>query len=127
MRFALCAALLTIASVPGIAAATGESQLLLGNIDYGYEPPYIAGPHRLFMVAGMGNDHMRVDTSSAEAQRWLDYAGRAPSSMPTRSSRSVKRPRSIPPVHYASASGARPTPGVPPSTTWWTARTPRLP
>jgi len=117
MRFALCAALLTIASVPGIAAATGESQLLLGNIDYGYEPPYIAGPHRLFMVAGMGNDHMRVDTSSAEAQRWLDYAGRAPSSMPTRSSRSVQRPRSIPPVHYASASGARHTPGVPPSTT----------
>src|SRR6185437_13135532 len=74
MRFALCAALLTIASVPGALAAAGGSQLLLGNIHYGYEPPAIAGPHRLVMVAGMGNDHMRVDTSSAEAQRWFDYA-----------------------------------------------------
>jgi tetratricopeptide (TPR) repeat protein len=74
MRLALCAALLTIASVPGALAAAGGSQLLLGNIHYGYEPPAIAGPHRLVMVAGMGNDHMRVDTSSAEAQRWFDYA-----------------------------------------------------
>jgi tetratricopeptide (TPR) repeat protein len=74
MRFALCAALLAIASVPGASAAGGGSQLLLGNIHYGYTPPFIAGPHRLVMVAGMGNDHMRVDTSSAEAQRWFDYA-----------------------------------------------------
>ena len=74
MRFAFCAALLAFASVPGASAAGGGSQLLLGNIHYGYEPPAIAGPHRLVMVSGMGNDHMRVDTSSAQAQRWFDYA-----------------------------------------------------
>ena len=74
MRFALRAALLAIASIPGAAAAAGGSQLLLGNIHYGYTPPSIAGPHRLVMVSGMGNDHMRVDTSSAQAQRWFDYA-----------------------------------------------------
>lgn len=73
MRWALCAALLAIASATGASAAGGGSQLLLGNIHCGYAPPSIAGPHRLVMVPGMGNDHMRVDTSSAEA-RWFDYA-----------------------------------------------------
>lgn len=84
MRFAFCAALLMIASptsanAAGMAAATGtsaaaQSQLLLGNIHYGYTPPSIAGPHRLVMVSGMGNDHLRVDTTNAQAQRWFDYA-----------------------------------------------------
>lgn len=74
MRFLCCAALLAIASVRVAVAAAGGSQLLLGDVHYGYVPPHITGPHRLVMLPGMGNDHMRVDTSNAEAQRWFDYA-----------------------------------------------------
>ncbi|MGH8179812.1 MAG: hypothetical protein ACRETR_02435, partial [Steroidobacteraceae bacterium] len=74
MRFAFCAALLTIASLSRAMAARPESQLHLGDLHYGYAPPSISGPHRLVMVSGMGNDHMPVDTSSAQAQRWFDYA-----------------------------------------------------
>jgi tetratricopeptide (TPR) repeat protein len=74
MRFVLRTLFLALASTCSAIAADGGSRLLLGNIHYGYEPPVIAGPRRLVMVAGMGNDHMRVDTSSPEAQRWFDYA-----------------------------------------------------
>jgi len=75
MRLAIRAAIAALASVPAVAAAGGGgSQLLLGNVQYGYQPPAIAGPHRLVMVPGMGNDHMRADTANAAAQRWFDYA-----------------------------------------------------
>jgi tetratricopeptide (TPR) repeat protein len=55
-------------------AGSPGSQLLFGDIDYGYKPPIIAGPHRLVMLSGMGNDRMHVDTTNPEAQRWFDYA-----------------------------------------------------
>lgn len=74
MRFFRRAALLAIASVRLAVAAGGGPQLLLGDIHYGYAPPHITGPHRLVMLPGMGNDHMPVDTTNAEAQRWFDYA-----------------------------------------------------
>lgn len=74
MRFSICAAILAMASVTAALAAGGEPQSLLGDVHYGYQPPSIAGPHRLVMVPGMGNDHMRVDTTNAGAQRWFDYA-----------------------------------------------------
>ena len=73
MRLALRALLPAVASVSIAVAAGAGPQLLLGDIHYGYQPPAIAGPHRLVMVAGMGNDHMPVDTSNAAAQRWFDY------------------------------------------------------
>ena len=58
-----------------VAFAAGQgSQLLFGDIDYGYKPPFIAGPHRLVMLSGMGNDRMRADTANPDAQRWFDYA-----------------------------------------------------
>jgi hypothetical protein len=63
-----------IASLQVAVAAGGKSQLLLGDVHYGYVPPVITGPHELVMLTGMGNDHMPVDTSNAEAQRWFDYA-----------------------------------------------------
>ncbi|HEY1425166.1 MAG TPA: hypothetical protein VGF50_00715 [Caulobacteraceae bacterium] len=46
---------------------------LLGAICHAEPPPPIAGPHRLVMVAGMGDDHMAADTASPEAQAWFDY------------------------------------------------------
>jgi tetratricopeptide (TPR) repeat protein len=46
---------------------------LLGPICHGEPQAPIAGPHRLVMLAGMGDDHMTADTRSPEAQRWFDY------------------------------------------------------
>ncbi|MHB8812574.1 MAG: hypothetical protein ACYDAE_04840 [Steroidobacteraceae bacterium] len=74
MRFALYAVITIVASLQVAVAAGGKSQLLLGDVHYGYVPPVITGPHELVMLTGMGNDHMPVDTSNAEAQRWFDYA-----------------------------------------------------
>ena len=74
MRFALYAVMMIVASPQVAVAAGGESQLLLGDVHYGYEPPVITGPHQLVMLPGMENDHISIDTSNAEAQRWFDYA-----------------------------------------------------
>ena len=46
---------------------------LLGPICHAEPPLSIAGPHRLVMLAGMGDDHMAADTANPEAQRWFDY------------------------------------------------------
>lgn len=74
MRRILFAAILSLAPLQFVLAAGNEPQLLLGDLHYGYTPPSIRGPHRLVMLSGMGNDHMRVDSSNPEAQRWFDYA-----------------------------------------------------
>ena len=73
---ALVAAALAAAAPAGSLAppeAVPGPPSLLGPICHGEPPPSIAGPHRLVMLSGMGNDHMVADTSSAEAQRWFDY------------------------------------------------------
>jgi hypothetical protein len=72
MRSVLLAALLSLAAPAALSSAPDEP-LLLGPICHGEPPPGIAGPHRLVMLPGMGNDHMAADTRSAEAQRWFDY------------------------------------------------------
>ncbi len=77
MRPALAAVSLAV----GLAAAAPVASLtepapppsLLGPICHGEPPPPIAGPHRLVMLAGMGDDHMAADTASPEAQAWFDY------------------------------------------------------
>ena len=74
VRRILFAVILCIASLPVALSADEPPQLLFGDLHYGYQPPFIRGPHRLAMLSGMGNDHMRVDTSNPEAQRWFDYA-----------------------------------------------------
>jgi len=74
VRRILFAAMLSMAPLQFVFAAGTQPQLLLGDLHYGYTPPSIRGPHRLVMLSGMGNDHMRVDTSKPEAQRWFDYA-----------------------------------------------------
>lgn len=74
MRRILLAVIFSMASLQVALAAGNPTLLLLGDLHYGYEPPSIRGPHRLVMLSGMGNDHMRVDTSNPEAQRWFDYA-----------------------------------------------------
>lgn len=74
MRRILFAVILSIAALQIALAAGNPPPLLLGDLHYGYQPPLIRGPHRLVMLSGMGNDHMRVDTSNPEAQRWFDYA-----------------------------------------------------
>lgn len=74
MRFAPFAVIAIVSSLQVAVAAAGRSQLLLGDIHYGYVPPVITGPHELVMLPGMGNDHMPVDTSNAETQSWFDYA-----------------------------------------------------
>ncbi len=73
--------LTTVALVLGLAAAAPVASLdqpapppsLLGPICHGEPPPPIAGPHKLVMLDGMGNDHMAADTANPEAQRWFDY------------------------------------------------------
>src|SRR5580658_4062393 len=72
MRSVLLAALLSLAA-PAAPSSAPDEPLLLGPICHGEPPPGIAGPHRLVMLPGMGNDHMAADTRSAEAQRWFDY------------------------------------------------------
>jgi hypothetical protein len=73
VRSIILAATLALAAVP-VGATTGDSPVwLLGRICHGEAPPAIVGPHRLVMVAGMGDDHMDADTRSVEAQRWFDY------------------------------------------------------
>jgi hypothetical protein len=68
----LLAALIAFA-IPATTSSAPDEPLLLGPICHGEPPPSIAGPHKLVMLSGMGNDHMAADTSSAEAQRWFDY------------------------------------------------------
>ena len=46
---------------------------LLGPICHGEPAPDIAGPHKLVMLDGMGDDHMAADTANPQAQRWFDY------------------------------------------------------
>src|SRR5580698_9875526 len=72
MRSFVLAALLVMA-VPASASSIVDQPLLFGPICHGEAEPSIAGPHKLVMLSGMGNDHMVADTSSAEAQRWFDY------------------------------------------------------
>ena len=72
MRLALLTALFAFCAPAAFSSAPDEP-LLLGPICHGEPPPSIAGPHKLVMLSGMGNDHMVADTSSAEAQRWFDY------------------------------------------------------
>jgi tetratricopeptide (TPR) repeat protein len=74
MRFLVLVALIAI-GVPATTASAPDEPLLLGPICHAEASPLsIAGPHRLVMLAGMGNDQMAADTKSAEAQRWFDYA-----------------------------------------------------
>jgi tetratricopeptide (TPR) repeat protein len=72
MRLALIAALAALAA-PAATATSDAPQWLLGDICHGEAPPRIEGPHRLVMLAGMGDDHMTADTAKPEAQRWFDY------------------------------------------------------
>jgi len=72
MRIALIVTLVALA-VPAATSSATDQPLLLGPICHGEPSPSIAGPHRLVMLNGMGNDHMAADTKSAEAQRWFDY------------------------------------------------------
>jgi hypothetical protein len=72
MRSFVLAALLAMA-VPASASSIVDQPLLFGPICHGEAEPSIAGPHKLVMLPGMGNDHMTADTHSAEAQRWFDY------------------------------------------------------
>lgn len=72
MRSVVLAALIALA-VPATTSSAPDEPLLLGPICHGEPPPSIAGPHKLVMLAGMGDDHMVADTKSAEAQRWFDY------------------------------------------------------
>ncbi len=72
MRLALIVTLAALA-LPAATSSAPDAPLLLGPICHGEPPPSIAGPHRLVMLPGMGNDHMAADTPSAEAQRWFDY------------------------------------------------------
>jgi len=72
MRSAFVALLAGLA-VPAAASSVSDTPLLFGPICHGEAPPAIAGPHKLVMLPGMGNDHMAADTQSPEAQRWFDY------------------------------------------------------
>jgi tetratricopeptide (TPR) repeat protein len=72
MRLALIVTLAALA-FPIATSSAPDEPLLLGPICHGEPPPSIAGPHRLVMLTGMGNDHIAADTRSAEAQRWFDY------------------------------------------------------
>lgn len=72
VRAVLLAALFA-ATAPSAASSLADEPRLLGSICHGERPPAIAGPHRLVMLPGMGDDHMAADTRSAEAQRWFDY------------------------------------------------------
>jgi hypothetical protein len=58
---------------PAASSSVADAPRLLGPICHADAEPRIAGPHRLVMLAGMGNDHLAADTQSAEAQRWFDY------------------------------------------------------
>ena len=66
------AALFALAT-PAASSSVVDPPLLLGPICHAEAPPGIAGPHKLVMLPGMGNDHMDADTTNAEAQRWFDY------------------------------------------------------
>ena len=66
-------ALLAALTAPAAASSVSDTPLLFGAICHGEAPPAIAGPHKLVMLQGMGNDHMAADTQSPEAQRWFDY------------------------------------------------------
>jgi hypothetical protein len=72
MRIAPIVAFVALA-LPVATSSAPDQPLLLGPICHGEPAPTIAGPHRLVMLRGMGNDHMAADTSNAEAQRWFDY------------------------------------------------------
>ncbi len=71
MRSFVLAALLI--ALPASASSVADQPRLFGPICHGEAPPSIAGPHRLVMLPGMGNDHMAADTRSAAAQQWFDY------------------------------------------------------
>jgi tetratricopeptide (TPR) repeat protein len=74
MRVALSLAVVLMATAPASSSAVSDEPLwLIGPICHGEPPPSIAGPHRLVMLPGMGDDHMAADTKSPEAQRWFDY------------------------------------------------------
>jgi tetratricopeptide (TPR) repeat protein len=74
MRVALSLAVVLLTTTPTSSSAVPDApQWLIGPICHGEPPPSIAGPHRLVMLPGMGDDHMAADTRSPEAQRWFDY------------------------------------------------------
>jgi tetratricopeptide (TPR) repeat protein len=72
MRLALAVALIAFAPALGSSSAD-RPVFMLGPICHDDAPPPIAGPHKLVMLDGMGNDRMAADTRSPEAQRWFDY------------------------------------------------------
>jgi len=73
MRIVLLIAVLMFAPLPVTATTGDEAPTLLGLICHAGGPPTIAGPHRLVMLPGMGDDHMAADTKNPAAQRWFDY------------------------------------------------------
>jgi hypothetical protein len=79
MRFRLALSTLAFLGLSATAgavapdAARAPGATLLGPICHGEPPPAIAGPHRLVMLPGMGNDHLAADTANPKAQRWFDY------------------------------------------------------
>lgn len=77
MKPALTAAIVTafLAAAAPVASLVQPAPppSLLGPICHGEPPPPIAGPHKLVMLDGMGNDRMAADTANPEAQRWFDY------------------------------------------------------
>jgi hypothetical protein len=75
MRLAVLIAGLGLAALPATATEGGPAPAptLLGPICHAEAPPDIAGPHKLVMLDGMGNDRMGADTANPEAQRWFDY------------------------------------------------------
>jgi len=73
MRLALAIALIALAA-PALGSSAADTPVfMLGPICHDDAPPPIAGPHKLVMLDGMGDDRMAADTKSPEAQRWFDY------------------------------------------------------
>jgi hypothetical protein len=73
MRRLIFIAMLALVGVPAAASEGAAPLTLLGPICHAEPLPAIAGPHKLVMLPGMGNDHMTADTANPEAQKWFDY------------------------------------------------------
>jgi tetratricopeptide (TPR) repeat protein len=74
MKSMVLAFMLAALPLGATAISSRETLLMLGPIcGEGPDRAPIAGPHRLVMVWGMGNDSFPADTQDAKAQAWFDY------------------------------------------------------